>query len=38
MFTFEEHTKTVDLYIQTGYSEDTIIRTLEYLSHTALRN
>lgn len=38
MYTFEERTKAVELYIQSGYSEGTVIRTLGYPSPTALRN
>lgn len=38
MYTFEERMKAVELYIQSGCSEGTVIRTLGYPSHTALRN
>lgn len=38
MYTLEERMKAVELYIQSGYSEGTVIRTLGYPSHTALRN
>lgn len=38
MYTFEERIKAVELYIQSGYSEGTVIRTLGYPSPTALRN
>lgn len=35
---FEERVKAVELYIQFGYSEGIVIRTLGYPSYTALRN
>lgn len=38
MYTFEERMKAVELYIQSGCSEGTVIRTLGYSSNTALRN
>ena len=38
MYTLEERMKAVELYIQSGCSEGTVIRTLGYPSHTALRN
>ena len=38
MYTFEERMKAVELYIQSGYSEGIVIRTLGYPSYTALRN
>lgn len=38
MYTLEERKKAVELYIQSGYNEGTVIRTLGYPSHTALRN
>lgn len=38
MYTLEEHMKAVELYIQSGCSEGTVIRTLRYPSHSALRN
>lgn len=38
MYTFEERMKAVELYIQSGCSEGTVIRTLGYPPHTALRN
>ena len=38
MYTFEERMEAVELYIQSGCSEGTVIRTLGYPSHTALRN
>ena len=38
MYTFEERMKAVKLYIQSDYSESTVIRTLGYPSPTALRN
>ena len=38
MYTFEERMKAVELYIQSGYSEGIVIRTLGYPFYTALRN
>lgn len=38
MYTFEERMKAVELYIQSGYSEGIVIRTLGYPSYTALKN
>ena len=37
MYTLEERMKAVELYIQSGFSEGAVIRTLGYPSHTALR-
>lgn len=38
MYTFKKRMKAVELYIQSGYSEGIVIRTLGYPSYTALRN
>ena len=38
MYTFEEHMKGVELYIQPSCSEGTVICTLGCPFHTALRN
>lgn len=38
MYSLEERTKAVQLYIESGCSENIIIRTLGYPSYGALRN
>ncbi len=38
MYTFEELMKAVGLFIQSSYSEGTVIRTLGYPSPSALKN